>query len=86
MMKETIRTMTSPVGLNSAPQHPYLIIQCYSCGKLLLARSGQKTKLCTYCNTRLNIFRVRVLARAPTAKAASRIVIALKDRPDKRLD
>ena len=65
----------------TSPRMPdlYLIIQCYSCGKLLLAKGGQKTKLCTYCNTRLNLSRVKILARAPTARAASRLIIALKD-------
>lgn len=71
--------MASPKVPDPIQQHPYLIIQCYSCGKLLLAKRGQKTKLCTYCNTRLNLFRVKILARAPTAVAASRIIIALKD-------
>ncbi|MDQ1280495.1 MAG: hypothetical protein QG670_1758 [Thermoproteota archaeon] len=67
------------VMTSSRMSDPYMIIQCYSCGELLLAKGGQKTKLCTYCNTNLNLLRVRILARAPTARAASRIVIALKD-------
>ena len=71
--------MTSPKVQDSIQQHQYLVIQCYSCGKLLLAKRGQKTKLCTYCNTRLNVLRVKILARAPTARAAFKIIIVLKE-------
>ena len=61
-------------------QYHFLVIQCYSCGQFLIAKSGQKNKLCTYCNTRINVFRVKLLARASTAVAASEIVKALKEK------
>lgn len=58
----------------------YIILQCKACGNLLIARQGQKTKRCTYCNTRLNLGKVRLLAEASTSREASRIAMTLKDR------
>lgn len=63
-----------------ASRYSYLIIQCYSCGQFLIAKSGQKNKLCTYCNTRLKMRRVKVLAGTPTAGTASELVMALKEK------
>jgi len=66
-------------GINPAPQQfNYLIVQCYSCGQLLLAKAGQKSKICTYCGARLKLNRVKILSRARTAREASEIVRALK--------
>ncbi|MEE8323647.1 MAG: DUF1922 domain-containing protein, partial [Candidatus Bathyarchaeia archaeon] len=58
----------------------YIILQCSSCGNILIARKGQKTKLCTYCNTRLNLHKVRLLAEALNSREASRIAMNIKDR------
>lgn len=65
-------------------QYNYLIIQCYSCGQLLLAKAGQKTKVCTYCGARLNLNRVKIVSRAETAKEASETVRALKKEKVKK--
>ncbi|MHA2069030.1 MAG: DUF1922 domain-containing protein [Candidatus Thorarchaeota archaeon] len=58
----------------------HIILQCRSCGNVLIARKGQKTKLCTYCNTRLNLHKVRILAEASNSREASRIAMIIKDR------
>ncbi|RLI44405.1 hypothetical protein DRO61_12210 [Candidatus Bathyarchaeota archaeon] len=58
----------------------YSIIQCYSCGHLLLSKSGQKTKRCSYCNIRLKINKVKILAQVKSASDASRTIIALKQK------
>jgi len=78
--KEAAKRSTNPThGINPAPQQiNYFIIQCYSCGQLLLAKAGQKTKACTYCGARLNLSHVKILSRARTAKEASEIIKALK--------
>ena len=77
---------TNPTnGINPAPQQfNYLIIQCYSCGQLLLAKAGQKTKVCTYCGARLNLSRVKILSRVGTAREASETVRALKRKQVKK--
>ena len=77
---------TNPTnGINPTPQQfNYLIIQCYSCGQLLLAKVGQKTKVCTYCGARLNLNRVKILSRAGTAREASETVRTLKRKQVKK--
>lgn len=77
--KGTDKTLsTTPKRINFPSQHHYLIIQCYFCGNLLLAKDKQKTKKCTYCNTKLNLGKVRVLVKAESATDASKAVKALK--------
>ncbi len=71
--------MNGAQAFKTISRYRYLIIQCYSCGQLLIAKSGQKKKLCTYCNTRLNVPRTKILTRAQTAKTASEIVMVLKE-------
>jgi DNA-directed RNA polymerase subunit RPC12/RpoP len=58
----------------------YSIIQCYSCGNLLLSMDGQKTKQCPYCNVRLKVSKVKILAHVESATDASRTIIALKQK------
>jgi DNA-directed RNA polymerase subunit RPC12/RpoP len=61
----------------------YLVIQCEKCGKLSLAKAGQRTRTCPYCGNRPNLLKVRVLASAENARSASEILKALKkDRYD----
>lgn len=59
-------------------QKPYLIIKCYSCGNLLLAIAELKTRHCNYCNTRLRLNKVKVIAKAKSSAMATRLIIALK--------
>lgn len=64
-------------------QDLYLVIQCEKCGKLSLAKAGQRTRTCPYCGNRPNLLKVRVLASAENARSASEILKALKkDRYD----
>jgi LSD1 subclass zinc finger protein len=58
----------------------YLIIKCSSCGNVLLAKRGQKTKYCFFCNTKLKMSRVRILAEAPTSFKASQIARIIKNK------
>jgi len=58
----------------------YLIIVCYRCGQLLLARTTQKTRRCPRCEARLVMEKVKKIARAKSASEASSLVRALKSR------
>jgi len=73
-----IVSMTGLEKTEQKLQYLYLVIQCYSCGQLLIAKKGQKSKLCTYCNTRLTVFRAKTLAKTSTASIASEAVKTLK--------
>ena len=56
------------------------IIECNHCHGLLLANKNQKTKTCTYCNTRLLLYKVKKIGYAKNAFDASIIIKNLKQK------
>ena len=56
----------------------YVVVVCYSCGKLLLAKVVQKTRRCPYCETRITLQRTKKVARVKTAQEASDCIRFLK--------
>ncbi len=56
----------------------YLVILCYKCGQLLLAKDNQKTRRCPHCEARLILEKVRKVAYAKSASEASNLIRALK--------
>ena len=57
-----------------------LIIKCTQCGGLTLSAKGQKTKICPYCGTTINILKAQKVAAASTALEASEILAKTKKR------
>jgi hypothetical protein len=55
-----------------------LVIKCAKCGGLTLASKEQKTKLCPYCGTQINLQKAQRLAAAQTAMEASEMLRKLK--------
>jgi len=60
----------------------YKIIVCYNCGRLLLAESEQRTRLCPHCEATINTKRTRVVAAAATAREASELIRAFKQKKE----
>jgi DNA-directed RNA polymerase subunit RPC12/RpoP len=58
----------------------YLVIHCYKCGQLLLAKTTQKTRRCPYCEARLVLEKVKKVAHAKSASEASSLIRVLKRR------
>ena len=58
----------------------YLVIICYKCGQLLLAKTNQKTRRCPYCEARLVLDKTKKVARTKNSLEASDLVRALKRR------
>ena len=56
----------------------YVVIVCYKCGQLLLAKTDQKTRQCSYCETRLILDKTKKVASAKTAQEASILIRAMK--------
>jgi len=56
----------------------YIVIVCYKCGQFLLAKTGQKTRQCPYCEARLVFDKTRKVAHTKTAQEASNLIRALK--------
>ncbi len=56
----------------------YMVVVCYNCGQLLLAKTGQKTKGCPYCGTRLILRRAKEVGSAKGSREALNLIQALK--------
>jgi predicted RNA-binding Zn-ribbon protein involved in translation (DUF1610 family) len=57
-----------------------LVIQCTSCGGLLLAKADQRTRTCPYCGAQVIVSKARNVATAENAYAASEILRKLKSK------
>jgi predicted RNA-binding Zn-ribbon protein involved in translation (DUF1610 family) len=55
-----------------------LIVKCTQCGGLTLTAKGQKTKICPYCGTQINLLRSQKVAAANTAREASEMLRKIK--------
>jgi acetyl-CoA carboxylase beta subunit len=55
-----------------------IIVKCTQCGGLMLSAKGQKTKICPYCGTHVNLLKAQKIATASTAMEASEILRKLK--------
>lgn len=55
-----------------------LIVVCYRCGGLLLAKAEQKTRTCPYCGSTVVLDRARTVASAKNSNEASVILRRLK--------
>jgi len=49
----------------------HVIILCYSCGRMLVAKADSKTRLCPYCGARVVLGKAKKLAFASSASEAS---------------
>jgi len=58
----------------------YFVLVCYNCGQFLLAKTGQKTKWCPYCDARLALEKARKVGSARDAYQALNLVQALKTK------
>lgn len=61
----------------------YLIINCHSCGKIIMASTANRTRSCTHCGAKVNLHGARVLARSSTTTEALAIIQELKQRKSK---
>ncbi len=55
-----------------------LIVKCTQCGGLMLTGKDQKTKVCPYCGTHVNLLRAQRVAAANSAFEASEMLRKLK--------
>ena len=61
----------------------YFVLVCYNCGQFLLAKTGQKTKRCPYCDARLTLEKARKVGTASDAYQALNLVQALKTQKNR---
>lgn len=62
----------------------YAVIVCYNCGRMLLAKADQKTRLCPHCESRLIIEKTRRVALAKSAREATKLIRAMKLKRENR--
>ena len=55
-----------------------IIVKCTQCGGLMLVAKAQKTKICPYCGTQVNLLKAKKIASAGTAMEASEILRKIK--------
>jgi DNA-directed RNA polymerase subunit RPC12/RpoP len=55
-----------------------LVIKCTKCGGLTLSAKAQKTKICPYCGTKIDLQKAPKMSAADTALEASEILRKLK--------
>jgi len=58
----------------------YLVIMCYGCGKLVLVKAEQRTKVCPYCQKRILVEKARKIANVSSPREASEIIQMLKKK------
>ena len=58
----------------------YVVFVCSGCGRFLVAKAGQKSKRCNYCECVVDLWRAKRVAGAASAREASRVVRELKMR------
>jgi DNA-directed RNA polymerase subunit RPC12/RpoP len=58
----------------------YLVVLCYRCGQLLLAKTTQKTRSCPRCEARLFLEKAKKVAHAKSASEASSLIRTLKKK------
>ncbi len=60
------------------PSRRFGIFKCRRCGRLNLAETSRKSKVCAYCGVRNRLAKVRFIAYASTPREASQILRRLK--------
>jgi predicted RNA-binding Zn-ribbon protein involved in translation (DUF1610 family) len=60
------------------PKRHYLVVECSSCKRFLLAASDKKTRTCPYCGKRVVIEQARVVAHSENAEEARLVLQELK--------
>lgn len=71
------RLYVKPFG-NQLKMTATLIIKCNKCGNYILSSLKQKTKLCPYCGTKVNLNSVQRIAATENAFEASEMLRKLK--------
>ena len=59
-------------------QNMYLILNCPSCGRIIMANTINRTKTCIYCGAKIAIFNANILAKSNSTQEALDIIQQLK--------
>ena len=56
----------------------YLIINCPTCAKIIMASTANQTKTCPHCGSKIQLIGAKILAKAETTQEALEIIQHLK--------
>ncbi len=59
--------------------HKFIIVVCPNCGEIQATESRFRTKTCSKCGRRFEIFKAKVLASSDNAYEATKYTIRLKE-------
>ena len=68
---------------STGEQNMYLIINCPTCSKIIMANTANQTKTCPHCGSKIPLHGARVLARTESTHEAVEIIQHLKQRENK---
>jgi len=61
----------------------YLIINCPTCSKIIMANTANRTKTCPHCGAKVPLIGAKILARTEDVQEATTIIQHLKQRENK---
>jgi LSD1 subclass zinc finger protein len=61
----------------------YVVFVCSGCGRFLMAKAGQKSKRCNYCETVVDLWKAKKVRSAGSAREASALVREFKMKAEK---
>jgi len=61
----------------------YLVINCPSCGKIIMASTANMTRSCPHCSLKVDVRGAKVLARSRTTQEAVELIQELKQQKSK---
>lgn len=61
----------------------YLIVNCPSCGKIIMTSTANKTRSCPHCGVKVSVREAKVLGRSRTSQEAVDIIQHLKAKKNK---
>lgn len=61
----------------------YLIINCPTCTKIIMANTANKTKTCPHCGAKVPLYGAKILAKTEDVQEATEIIQHLKQGENK---
>jgi predicted RNA-binding Zn-ribbon protein involved in translation (DUF1610 family) len=61
----------------------FLIINCPTCGKIIMANAANQSRTCPNCGVKISINRAKVLAKSKTSQRALELIQNIKQRENK---
>jgi len=61
----------------------YIIINCPTCGKIIMANTANKSRTCPYCRVKLSTYEAKILAKSETTHRALELIQFLKQKENK---